>query len=333
MYEQFKNEFLLNLNSLNELSIEQLALISKTLDISIYNYDIIKKETELVVYNDELPQLAKMYIVTKKIEGYSEQTLYNYTRTLRLFFFTLKKQPENVTTNDVRLYLYNYQEERNITNRTLDKIRDCLDAFYEWLYNENYIERNPLNNIKKIKYEKKPKQPLTQLELECVRKACKTLKEKAIIETLYSTGCRVAELCNLKKSDINWDDKSVHLFGKNSKHRTSYLNAKAELAIQEYLFSRTDDSEYLFVSDRYPYEEMHNCGIEKIVRNVANRTNISKPITPHIFTHTMASHMIQRDCSIDTIQTLLGHANINTTMVYAHNCVDNVKTEHSKYII
>ena len=94
---------------------------------------------------------------------------------------------------------------------------------------------------------------MSQLDLEKVRLACRTKREKAIVEMLYSTGCRVTELERLNISDVNFETKEVTLFGKGSKHRTSYLNAKAEVALKDYLNSRTDDNPALFVYERKPY--------------------------------------------------------------------------------
>ena len=284
MYEQMKNEFLMQLTNYSDLPNGLINQVLSCLDVAVYNYDIRQKETAIVPYNQELPPVAKTFIVCKSVEGYSKGTLYNYKTTLTNFFLTLKKLHEQVTAYDIPMYLYTYQQERGISNRSLDKIRGCISAFYKWMCVEGYIEKDPTIAIPVIKYEKKPKVPCTQIDLEYLRRACKTLKQKAILEFLYSTGCRVGELVVLKKSDINWQDKSVHLFGKGQKHRTSFLNAKAEVALKEYLDSRSDDKEWLFVSDRKPHDQMHVCGIQKIVRDISKRASsyTAKHVTPHV---------------------------------------------------
>ena len=335
MYEQLKNEFLTHLAEDPNFTVDQINVILTYLDISASEYDINKKETALTVYNHDLPPIVKTYIVCKKIEGFADGTLYNYTKHLQNFFSATQIAPEKITANDVRLYLFNYQNEREISNRSLDKIRNCLSAFYNWMHAEGYIDRNPMTTVQKIKYERKAKTPCTQMDLEYLRLACKTKKQTAILEVLYSTGCRVGELVNLKKSDIDWNEKTVHLFGKGKKHRSSYLNAKAEVALKEYLLERTDDNDALFVSDRAPNNPMHVCGIQKIIREINERAseNVHKKVTPHTLRRTMASTMIQRNCSVDIIQTILGHENINTTMVYAQNTKENVKYEHMRCVI
>ena len=334
MYEQFRNQFMLNLSS--HFPTDIIEKIRSALDRTAIDYDIKKKETALTVYNSELPELAKTYLVCKKIEGLSNETLYNYKQQqLQMFFLTVQKPPDLVTTNDIRIYLYKYQAARKISNRTLDKYREFIGNFFRWATDEGYLQSNPANVIKPIKYEVKPREALTQMDLEYMRVACKTAKERAIVEVLYSTGCRVSELVVLRKSDIDWNTGSVHLFGKGHKHRTSFLNAKATVALQTYLNGREDDNEYIIVSDRKPYKQMHKEGIEKIVRTIARRASghVSKHVTPHVFRHTTATTALQNGMPVSDISKLLGHESINTTMIYAKVSTENVQAGHRKYIL
>ena len=333
MYEQFKNQFALLLSS--TYTNDDIEIILKKLDKVSYNYDILKKETSVAVYNSEMPEMVKTYLVCKKVEGLSEQTLYNYGNALRKFFYDLQKAPEQVKPNDIRVYLYRYQELNNTTNRSLDKIRQMICSFFNWACCEGYLYRNPALLIKPIKYEKTERKPLTQIELEYIRQACTTNREKAIVEFLYSTGCRVSELAAVKKSDIDWNKKSVHLFGKGKKHRTSYLNAKAEVTLLEYLKNRNDENEYLFVSERKPHGQLKRCAIEKIIRQIAERAveQVKKPVSPHIFRHTTATTALNNGMQIEDISKLLGHESVGTTMIYAKVSTEDVQSGHKKYII
>lgn len=333
MYEQFKNEFLNRIAT--DFSANQLAKIEHALNLTAHRYTITKQITDLVVYNGELPKMVKEYLVCKKIEGFSDGTLYNYQHILHSFFLTLQKHPELVTTNDVRVFLYRYQQQRGITNRTLEKYREYISGFYNWACDERYLKYNPVKPIKAIKFESKPRRGLSQIELEYLRAACVTSKERAIIEIMYSTGCRVSELAVLQRHDIDWDKKEVHLFGKGQRHRTSFLNAKAEVALRAYLDSRTDTGESLFVSDRRPHSPIHKPGIEKIVRNIAARASsgIGVHVTPHILRHTTATTAIENGMPLEDISKLLGHANVNTTLIYAKTTVDHVKSEHKRCVV
>lgn len=335
MYEQFKHDLMSQLSANAAFTNEQISQVMFHLDVVSGQYEITRKETAVTVFNQELPSAVKNYIVCKSIEGFSEGTLYNYTRCLKNFFFAVQKAPEEVTPNDVRMYLYQYKQARQISDRSLDKIRVTLSGFYSWMVAEGYTERNPLLTVNCIKFEKKPRTACSQRDLEYLRMACKTTKQKAIIEVLYSTGCRVGELVNLKKNDIDWKEGTIHLFGKGKKHRTGYLNAKAEIALKEYLKTRDDDKEWLFVSDRRPHNQMHNCGVQKIIREIAERAgeNVQVKVTPHVMRHTTATVMLANNADLPTIQAVLGHSNINTTMIYAHNTIEHIKTEHRRTVV
>lgn len=339
MYEQMKHDFMLCIATQSTLSTqltpEQIGAICKALDQAAYNYDVKPKETGLVLYNQASPKTVKAYLVCKAVEGFSKGTLYNYGKYLNNFFQTVQKAPEHVTSNDIRVFLYEYQESRHISNNSLEKIRTTLSSFYKWTVEEGYCEKNPVSAVKPIKFEKKKRHPLSQIELEYLRNACRTPKEKAVVELLYSTGCRIGELVILKKSDIDWTEKTIHLFGKGKKHRTSFLNAKAEVAVKEYLKTRKDDSPFLFIKERRPFTAMTEAGVRKILYDIVERTknNISNKVTPHVIRHTTATRMLENNASISSIQMLLGHANISTTMIYAHNSIEKVQTEHQKAII
>lgn len=332
MYKQLKNDFLVELDKV-DIDADVMKLVIQCLNVAAKDYDISRKETAIVVYeHDKLPTLAKTYLVSLAVEGYSEQTLYNYTKNLENFFKSVQMAPESVKTNDIRVFLYKYQQERGVSNRTLDKVRGTISSFYKWATIEEYIVKDPTLALGKIKYEKKERQPCTQRDMEYLRLACKSKKDKAVIEMLYSTGCRISELARLKKDDVDWQDKTVKLFGKGQKHRTSFLNAKAEVALKEYLDTRVDDGDGLFVSDRRPYKQLQKDGLAKIVRLIAERAHdhVTKPIHPHIFRHTLATRMLENGASLASIQQVLGHDNINTTMIYAHTTLANVKLDHLK---
>ena len=334
MYDHFRNDFAGNLFGL-DLPADVVNAIIEQLDIAAYNYDISRKCTEIVLYNGELPELAKKFLVTRKVEGLSDKTLYNYKKFLEIFFFMVKKAPEQVETDDITYFLYWYKRrnpEYEISDRSLDKVLDCLRSFFKWLYYRRHIGFNPAAPIRPIKYEKRMKEPLTEEELEIVRRCCITPKEKALVEVFFSTGCRVGEIVNMKLSDVNWNDRTVHIFGKGKKHRTGFLNVKSLFALKDYLESREDSNEYLFVSDRKPHDQMHTCGVQKIIRNLAKRAGLSKPLSPHIFRHTTATIMLNKGASLQDIQIVLGHEEIETTLNYAKVSTKHVQEEHRKYI-
>lgn len=331
MLENLKSQFVLRLA--NRFSSNEINFILNELSVVAYDYVITKKECNLVVYDEVIPEAVKIFIACKKIEGYADGTLNNYKDLLFHFFSFVRKNISDVDTNDVRMFLYKYQNERKISNRTLNKYQQNLKAFFNWCFNEGYIEKNISNKLKPIKFEQKPRQALTQIELEKVRNACTNIRDRAIVEFIYSTGCRVSELCDVKMLDIDWNNNSVHLFGKGAKHRTSFINAKAEFTLKQYLSTRNDDSEYLFVSLRSPHKKMNKCGIEKVFRDLAAKAQVDKKLTPHVLRHTTATTGLNNGMPIDEIQKMLGHSSINTTMIYAKTNLENVKNNHKRFIV
>ena len=332
MYEQMRNDFLVALS--NEPGVDVVTAL-RVLDQVATGYEVKRKETGLVVYNGDLPEVVKIYLVCKKMAGLSDGTLENYKIILSVFFREIRKPPQFITANEIRMFLYLYKEQKGISHRTMDKYREYITRFFTWAHAEGYLSNNPAANIAAIKYEEKPREALTQVELEYLRMACETIREHAIIEFLYSTGARVSELTAIKKADINWYDKSVHLFGKGKKHRISFLNAKAEVALKKYLESRNDDCEYLFATIKRPYRNLSKDGVEKIVRNIARRAsdNVGKHITPHILRHTTATTALQSGMPIADISKLLGHESIDTTMIYAKSSLEDVRSGHKKHIV
>lgn len=332
MYEQFKHLIIAELSK--NFSVDQLRKISECLDLAAKNFDVVKKETQIVPYGQETPKAVEIYIASKKIEGLSEKSLYLYLIVLKDFFRFAAKPPEKVSANDIRIYLYQYQKEHGISNRTLDTRRTVLCSFFNWMAAEEYISKNPAIHITPIKYERKHKKSMTQMDLEKVRMACETKREKAIVELLYSTGCRVSELCNLNITDVNFETKEVTLFGKGSKHRTSYINARAEVALKEYLQSRSDESPALIVHDTKPHIRMKKSGIERVIRMImARTTGVGTHVTPHVFRHTTATIALDRGMSIVDVSRLLGHKNLGTTMEYITANAQSVKDGHNNFVI
>lgn len=333
-YEKMKNRFLLDVASeMPSLSVEALNELAAILDRSAFGYEITQKETALSTRVEPIPILVKTYIVVKKTEGRADGTLQNYARVLKDFFLWIRKEPEEVNANDIRMYLYDYSQRHRISDRTLDKYREIICWFFSWAHAEEYLQRNPARPVKAIKYEQRERQALSQMELEYLRLACKTKRDRAMIEMLYSTGCRVSELMRLTKADINWADSTVHLFGKGKKHRTGYLNAKAIVALKAYLAGRKDDCASLFVTERAPHRQMSKEAIELSMRNIAARSNLGKHITPHVLRHTTATQAVNSGMPIEDVSKLLGHASVATTMIYAKPSQNRVQAEHLRCVV
>lgn len=328
MIEKIINDVIMRLDG--KISSDDIIKVKNILSITLNDYEFTSKSRALSCV--VIPECLNIYLATKKIEGKSEKTIALYRLYLNEFVRTIQKPLENVVANDIRMYLYVTQENRKVSNRTLDSRRTVVCSFLSWCAAEGYISKNPAINIKPIQYERKERVPLTDIQLEKVRNSCNTLRETAMVEVLYSSACRVTELERLNISDVNFDTREIKLFGKGDKHRTSYLSAKAIVALQTYLSSRTDDCESLFVTARKPIRRMKKSGLEAIIRKLGNRCGITF-LHPHLFRHTIATDCLKRGMDVTALQKMLGHRSLETTMIYAKVGDDTVKTSCDKYIV
>lgn len=332
--ENFANEFVSKLDG--KISDEALRTVLQELQVFTSNYDISQRETHVVPYQSNVPDCYRVYMVAKKIEGMSPESMKTYNFYLTDFFEHINRPFEQVTTNDIRIYLYETQKRTGISNRTLDGKRLVINTFMDWCWKEGYIPNNPCASIKPIKFEEKPREPLSNMELEIVRDACENYRDKAMIELFYSTGCRLSEMVNLKISDIDFTSKEVHLFGKGSKHRTSYLNAKAEYMLKKYFElerSKESISDSVFVIFRKPYNGMHKGAIYARVKAIQKRSGIERSLFPHLLRHTMATDALNRGMNVAEVKEILGHEKLDTTMIYAKISHDSVKFNHKRYIV
>lgn len=328
MYEIFRSEVLSKLGCLDS---ETLSRVAEALDVVAADYKIEKSETALVVVGREnFLEIAATYVIVRKTEGIKKGTLEHMSRVLKQFIFATPKPITEIKTNDIRAFLYKYQEERGITNRSLDLMRTLICTFFKWAAAEGYISVDPSCNVKPIKYSRKPRKALSQKELEIIRRSCKNERDLAIVELLYSTGCRVSELCNIKIGDIDWSKHEIVVFGKGDKYRTVYISAKAEVALEVYLSNRKHNSWYLFCNNKGG-GQMKVSNIERIFTQIEEKTGIF--VTPHIMRHTFATQALSGGTGVEIVQQMLGHEDIATTMIYAEVDKSHIHDAHLRSVI
>lgn len=309
-----------------EISNEVVNIINKHL----YNYDVIEKSTSLVALDSKTVKILKMYIGTKKLEGKSEKTLKQYYREIRLLLAFLNCPINEVTTNGIRRYLMTMKSERNLKNSTVENMRSYLNAIFSWVANEKLISSNPCANIVPIKIKKEMKKSFSIEELETIKNFCKNdLKRLALINFLYSTGCRVSEVCSVNIKDLDFNNKQVVVLGKGNKERKVYLTEEACEILQKYLATRKDDNEALFIN--LQKNRIAPGGIRWILHDIENKTGIEN-IHPHRFRRTLATNLLDNGMAIQDVSKILGHANISITQQYYYHTDKKVEQEFRKYI-
>lgn len=324
-----KNSLIRTINSkMNSyLNNYQLEKLNEILEYSFYNYEVVEIEENKKDFED----YSELFIASKKVEGCSERTLNYYKTTIDNMLEEIDKNIKIIDTNDLRSYLTNYQNKNNCSKVTIDNVRRILSSFFSWLEAEDYIIKSPIRRIHKIKTTKIIRETYTDETIEKLRDGCEEIRDLALIDFLSSTGVRVGELVKLNREDINFEDRSCIVFGKGSKEREVYFDARTKLHLEKYLAMRKDNNPALFVSLLAPYDRLEISGVEIRLKKLGRELDLQR-VHPHKFRRTMATKAIDKGMPIEQVQTLLGHAKIDTTLQYAMVNQNNVKISHHKYI-
>lgn len=328
--EQFRARVVAGLTGI--LVVDDVQNVMKVIDTITADYNMTQKTTALTVVGD-IPDQVKSYIASKAVENKARRTLHEYRSVLMCFFKLMNKKLSEITTNDIRLYMYKYKEVRHVKDNRIEFIRVVLNNFYEWCVQEGELDKNPARRIAVIKKPKTERQPMSLKDLEKIRFACKDTREKALIDFLYSTACRISEVSNIMLEDIDMENGIAKIrHGKGDKERTVYINAECSISMQEYLKHRMGNSPYLFVTSRSPYKKMSIKSLENMVKKIVSRTDVRVHVTPHVFRHTTATVAIKNGMPVEQVQQMLGHTSLDTTMIYTKIDNNQVKYNHERYV-
>jgi integrase/recombinase XerD len=313
---------------LNEMAeYLSIAQMKKLQEVIINTFAENKLEKSDISNSDFL----QMFLDAKRVEGCSDRTIDYYKSTIEHLISTVDRSVRKISAEEIREYLASYQKRNNCTNVTVDNIRRNISSFFSWLEEEDYVLKSPMKRIHKIKTKTVVKNVISDEAIEKLRDNCRGRRDLAIIDLLYSTGIRVGELVNLNINDIDLEGRECIVYGKGDKERRVYFDAKAKVHLKDYLDSRNDDNEALFVTLDSPHERLKISGVEIRLRQLGRRLNIDR-VHPHKFRRTMATRAIDKGMPIEQVQKILGHSQIDTTMQYAMVNQTNVKTSHQKYM-
>ncbi|MEE0507787.1 site-specific tyrosine recombinase/integron integrase [Phascolarctobacterium succinatutens] len=330
MNDEFVNDVLRDM--LAYLDNGQAEHLRRVLQHNLSGYEIQQKtDSTDEDASTENARLTGAFLSAKRIEGCSEKSLSYYRKTIETMYEKIGKGITHITTNDLRSYLTDYQSERKSSKVTIDNIRRILSSFFSWLEDEDYILKSPVRRIHKVKTAVTIKETYTDEALETMRDHCDSLRDLALIDMLASTGMRVGELVLLNRDDINFEERECVVFGKGSKERMVYFDARTKIHLQNYLAQRTDSNNALFVSLKAPYDRLQIGGVESRLREFGKRLSLPR-VHPHKFRRTLATMAIDKGMPVEQLQRLLGHQRIDTTLQYAMVKQSNVKIAHRKYI-
>ena len=294
-----------------------------------------------------LKQLKNQFLEYIEIEkGRSLKTVENYDHYLTRFLsFSKNDNPANITDTSVRefrLWLNRQSTGNNKANgETLSKKTQnyyliALRAFLKYLARQE-VKSLPAERIELAKVSERTLDLITNEELNRLLnspngKELKDLRDKAILELLFSTGLRVSELCSLT-SDIDLRSDELSIRGKGGKVRVVFLSEDSKKYLRVYLSARKDMSDALFVQ----LEKNKNNGaltrrsVERIVKQHAIKAGITKKVTPHVIRHSFATDLLNNGADIRSVQVMLGHANIGTTQIYTHVTDKHLRDIHKKF--
>lgn len=306
---------------LNDFQIDQLTDV---LEICLQEY---LSEADPV----KQPDIIQTFLAAKRVEGCSNKTLTYYDSTIRNVLKSTGKSVQDITTDDLRIYLDSYQTNNGVSKVTIDNIRRILSTFFAWLEDENFIIKSPVRRIHKVKTCKTVKETYSDEFLEIMRDNTESVRDLAMIDLLASTGIRVGELVLINRVDVDFVNRECIVLGKGNKQRKVYFDARTKIHLQRYLSERADDNPALFVTLHKPYSRLQIKGVEMRLQRLGRKLGLIR-VHPHKFRRTLATMAIDKGMPIEQVQQLLGHESVDTTLQYAMVNQNNVKLSHHRYI-
>lgn len=328
------------------------------IEMVLAGYDVAKAERALTVYEGDINEnILKRFLSAKIAQGCSKRTIEFYKNSLTSSLEKIGKPYMDITADDIRLYIAFRIHKDQVSKTTANNERRNLSAFYGWLQREEILLKNPMAKVDAVKVTTKKKKAFEQMEIEKLRDQCRSKRETAMLEVLISTWARVSEVIQIRKDDIHDNHLIVH--GKGAKDREVYLNAKAILAIKNYLAERSDSNPYLFPRAKYAGDIEKMCRnkqrklqcrwymdpdfvdadkymdistIETIIRDIGKRAGVTG-VHPHRFRRTGATMALRNGMPLIQVSKLLGHESIGTTQIYLDISDEELELAHRKYVV
>ena len=256
-------------------------------------------------------RILKEYMSAK---NFRETTAKEYEGFLQRFIDFIDVPLDFCETRHIREFLQSEKDRGNSRNTLITK-RHKLSSLFAWMQVEEYITKNPMLRIEKLKEDKKPPKHLTHDEMELLRDAATGVR-KVIMETLYSSGMRVSEFLALNRDDVSFTERTFTIRdGKGGKHRVAPMSSRCALVLGRYIEERKDDNPWVIQSNYK--RRMSKSSVEWHMEILGETAGLKRKLTPHVLRHTLATNLLEAGMPIDLVQQVLGHESVKTTQVYA----------------
>ena len=265
-----------------------------------------------------------------------------YLNDIESFFSFLKSEfkqldHQKVNYSQVRYWITKLVE-KGLSNGTINRKVSSLKAYYKYLVKIEVLKSSPLLNHKALKQNKKIQIPFSEDEIKAVLELninnhFDDIRNKLIVELLYSTGIRRAELINLKLTDVDINQNQIKVLGKRNKERYIPLMKSVQDTISLYLVKRNllykiDDKPYLFLTKKG--KKIYSALVYRVVKNYFNQASAKVKKSPHILRHSFATHLLNNGADLNSVKELLGHSSLASTQVYTHNNISELKKVYSR---
>lgn len=285
------------------------------------------------------------YLAILKLErNLSENSIRSYKSDLQKFIVFLERKSVNdwnvVNHKSISLFLQELKRE-GLTGTSAARYLSSIRGFFEYLSVNNYIEKDPTEKVSSAKISRKLPTVLSYDEIEKIIDQTNTkdklgLRDRTILELLYSSGLRVSELIELKITDLFLTDEVIRVTGKGSKQRIVPIGSSAIEWLNNYMIKsrpllekKSKSKNYVFLNSRG--SKISRMGVWKIVEKYTKEAGITKEVHPHTFRHSFATHLLEGGANLRSVQEMLGHSDISTTQIYTHIDREYIKQVHKDF--
>lgn len=307
------------------LTYGDMGALTAAIEAELAGYDLTQADAD---HSDaDTMELLNEFLATKSVEGKSPKTIEHYRYILNRMFKSVNLPIRDITIFSLRRYLAKLKAD-GLQDVTIEGVRCVISSFFGWLHREDLLPSNPAGNLGPIKCEKKVKKPLSNVDIEHLKEYCVTIRDRAIVSILLSTGCRISEICGLNRDSVDFSTMECTVFGKGNKQRVVYVDEVTVMLLRRYLLSRTDTSDALFIgkgSDR-----LTPSGIRRMLNKLAAHAGVDH-VHPHRFRRTLATSLVDHGMPIQEVAVILGHEKLETTMKYIFVNKTNVRNDYRKY--